>query len=194
MKLTPLPPRIPEARPADHTPTHRRFKRLAAAAISCLVAVSCQPAATPPPQPQPPTPRYQPGHWTRVSEKPPIFYPRGASRDTPTGWDGGEWFRLRDAADTRYFIPFNLPAGTSRPGLVGEVESLRTEDYRRQLAKEDAAETAEQLKRTASHAAVLVPLNTVLLMVSCLGGGPMFVSNEDFEQWRRDWREKYGNR
>lgn len=104
----------------------------------------------------------------------------------------GEWFRMCDAADTRYFVPFKLPPGTNRQSLVSEVCSLRTDDYRRQMAKEDHVEGAEQIKRTAKYAPVLVPLNLGLGLGGALGGHPCFVTAEEYEQWHIDWERKYG--
>jgi hypothetical protein len=69
------------------------------------------------------------------------------SADAPVDFDEGEWFRVRDAADTRYFIPFKVPDGPGRESLVSEVCSLRTDDYYRQIDKYDAAERKDQVAR-----------------------------------------------
>jgi hypothetical protein len=166
--------------------------RLLSLACGCLALASCQTASVPP---SPATAaRYQSEHWTKVAAKPPTYYPRGVPADAPVGWEDGEWFRICDAADTRYYIPFQVPAGPRRESLVSEVCSLRTDDYRHQIAKEDAAERKDQVKRLVKYSPVLVPLNTVLLAGGLLTGYPTFVTPDDFEQWAHDWKKTYGNR
>jgi len=177
-------------------PQVRRFMLPVSVAIGCLASVSCQTSGVPQPQVQ--TACYQSGHWTRVATKPPTYYPQGVASDTPTDWSCGEWFRLCDAADTRYYIPFKLPAGRNRQRLVNEVCALRTEDYDRQIAKEDTEESVNSLKRFAKYSPALVPLNTGLVLVSCIagagGGGPLWVSPDDFELWLHNWKKDYGSR
>ena len=129
-----------------------------------------------------------------VASKPPTYYPRGVPADAPTNWGDGEWFRICDTAGTRYFIPFKTPAGTNRERLVSEVCSLRTDDYQRQTAAEDAAGTKDQAKRFVKHSPVLVPLNTVLFFGGMLGGHPTVVTPDEYEGWVHDWKEQYGNR
>ncbi len=157
-----------------------------------LALASCQTSSVPPSPAA--TARYQPEHWSKVATKPPTYYPRGVRADAPVGWHDGEWFRVCDPADTRYFIPFKVPAGPGRESLVSEVCSLRTDDYRRQIAKEDADERKDQVKRFAKYSAVLVPLNTVLLAGGLLTGYPTFVTPDDFEQWAAYWKREYGSR
>lgn len=177
-------------------PRHfRRLLLLASAATGCLVSVSCQTSGVPGP-PAPTT--YQSGHWTRISDKPPTYYPRGVASDSPTDWQSGEWFRICDASDTRYFIPFKLPTNRDRQSLVNEVRSLRTEDYRCQIAKEDSEQSVDSLKRIARYSPVLVPLNTAAILACCFGGGggggmPL-VSPDDFECWLHNWKKDYGSR
>jgi hypothetical protein len=135
-------------------------RRLLPHACACLALVSCQ--TTSPPAVQSGKVPYQAGHWTMVASKPPTYFPRGVPAGAPTNWQDGEWFRICDAAGTRYFIPFKIPAGSNRGRLVSEVCSLRTDDYQRLTAAEDAAVAKDQAKRLAKHSTVLVPLNTVL--------------------------------
>ena len=164
---------------------------LVAGMIGCWASVSCQSTGVAQQQ-RGVTAPYQAGHWTRVSAKPPVYYPRGVAAAAPSGAMDGEWYRVCDAADTRYFIPFRLPPGYNRKSLVGEVCSLRTEDYRLQMAKEDHEESAENLKRAAKSAPVLVPLNIGLGLGGALGGCPVFVTPEEYEQWLHNWKKKYG--
>jgi hypothetical protein len=180
------------------TPKVRRFILLASAATGCLVSVSCQTSGVP--EPQVPTARYQPGHWKRVTTNPPTYYPQGVDSDSPTAWANGEWYRVCDAADSRYFVPFKLPDGRDRQTLVSEVQSLRTADYRRQMAKEDSETTKESvdgLKKFAKYSPVLVPLNTALVLVAAIagagGGGISFVSAKDFERWLHEDDKKTMN-
>jgi hypothetical protein len=120
--------------------------------------------------------------------------------DSPTAWANGEWYRVCDAADSRYFVPFKLPDGRDRQTLVSEVQSLRTADYRRQMAKEDSETTKESvdgLKKFAKYSPVLVPLNTALVLVAAIagagGGGISFVSAKDFERWLHEDDKKTMN-
>jgi hypothetical protein len=82
--------------------------------------------------------------------------------------------------------------------LVNEVGALRTEDYRRQIAKEDTEQSADGLKRFAKYSPVLVPLNTAAILACCVagggGGGVSLVSPDDFERWLHNWKEDYGSR
>jgi hypothetical protein len=164
---------------------------LASAMLGCCVLVSCQSAGVA--QPQGATAGYHAGHWTRISDKPRVYYPRGVTATTPSDFMDGEWYRVCDAADTRYFIPFKLPPGSDRSSLIGEVHSLRTDEYQRQLAKESYEESADRLKRVAKSAPVLVPLNLVGA-ASAVGGGGFFVTVEEYEQWLHDWKKKYGSK
>ena len=79
---------------------------LVAGMIGCWASVSCQLGGRASP-PQSAMIRHQAGHWTRVSAKPPVYYPRGVAAAAPSGVMDGEWYRLCDAADTRYFIPLH---------------------------------------------------------------------------------------
>ena len=168
----------------------RWYLSLASAMMGCCISISCQSAGVA--QPQGAAARYHADHWTKASAKPPVYYPRGVAANAPSNFMDGEWFRVCDAADTRYFIPFKLPPGPDRRSLVSEVCSLRTDDYRRQIAKESDEESADHLKRVAKIAPVLVPLNLGLGAVSALGGHPFFVTVEEYEQWLHDWKKKYG--
>lgn len=172
-------------------PQVRIFMLLASAATGCLVSVSCQTSGIPGPQTA--TAPYQSSHWTRVATKPPIYYPQGVDSDSSTDLKSGEWYRLCDAADSRYFIPFKVPDGHNRQRLVNEVCSLRTEDYRRQIAKEDTEtiqEHVDSIKRCAKYSPVLVPLNTALVLLGAMTGaggtGISLVSPTDFERWLQE--------
>ncbi len=108
------------------------------------------------------------------------------------------WFRVCYAANTQYFIPFKLPAGRDRQSLVNEVCSLRTEDYRRQIAKEDSEQAVTNLKRDAVYSTVLIPLNVGLIATNCFtargGCWVPLVSPDDFEHWLHKPKKAHGSR
>jgi hypothetical protein len=64
-------------------------------------------------------------HWTKVSSRPPTFYPRGVAADCSTDYQSGDWVETGDAVGTRFFIPLACPGGLPRQALVNEALSAR---------------------------------------------------------------------
>jgi len=48
---------------------------------------------------------FQPENWQKVKDKPPVFYPKGVSKDHATSHRDGMWVTTGDPAGTSYFIP-----------------------------------------------------------------------------------------
>ena len=54
-----------------------------------------------------------PGHWVKVSARPPTYYPRGVANDVPTDHRSSDWVSSADDRGTRFFIPFGVTGGQS---------------------------------------------------------------------------------
>lgn len=81
-------------------------------------------------------------HWTKVSARPPTFYPRGVGSDIPTDFKSGEWVSTGDAQDTHYFIPAHDCGGIPRQTLVNEALAARSGKMQRRIAVEDLESNA----------------------------------------------------
>lgn len=92
---------FPEVKPATPTPM-KRFKLLCLFSfIVPMVLASCGASQNPSPK----SVTFQPGNWQKVKDKPPVFYPKGVSKDHPTSHRDGMWVTTGDPAGTTYFIP-----------------------------------------------------------------------------------------
>ncbi len=125
-------------------------------------------------------------HWVKIAAHPPTYFPRGVSANVPTTLHHGEWVETGDARGSRYFIPFKLPAGTSRRSLIEEAQSARTVKRLRQIQAEDA----EMLKnRTidSTKSAPLIALGTIATLGFC---PTIFVDTEWREGWNKQWQDQ----
>lgn len=167
----------------SHQPTQCQTRAAVLAGwwgLGCLLLGSCQSSSPPPPQPVNRAQASQ--HWVKASSKPPTFFPRGVSPDSPTDHHSGEWVMAGDQAGTGYFIPFQCPGEVSRQELIHAALALRSDQKLQQVAAEDRESRARFLKASP----VLVPLN---LLRGMGGGGPIGETELDemTGRWKDEW-------
>jgi len=98
------------------------------------------------------------GHWYRIQEEPPIYYPKGISSNHLTGPADGSWVYADDPSDSRYFVPYG-GTGTHSEGqlIAGELAGMDTEVMNRHRAKR-----LRKAKMRAVERAVLIPVGGML--------------------------------
>ncbi len=114
---------------------------------------SCVPTAIQTPPASAAVPSIHADHWTKVTSKPPTWYPRDVPADCPTDFRSGEWISTGDAHGTRFFIPVQgIPTG-KRQDLLHEALAFRSEQQRREIRDE-----AKENLKTAGIAVALMPV------------------------------------
>jgi len=114
---------------------------------------ACAPTAIQTPPATAAVPSINAAHWTKVTSKPPTWYPRGVAADCPTDFRSGEWISTGDAHGTRFFIPVKgIPTG-KRQDLLHEALAFRSEKQRREIREE-----GKENLRAAGVAVALAPV------------------------------------
>jgi hypothetical protein len=76
--------------------------------------------------------------WTKVSDHPPTWYPRGIPADSPTDHTSGDWIYTEDADGICFFIPRRGLEEEHRKILLAEALAARNPDKVKRIAHEEA--------------------------------------------------------
>ena len=73
----------------------------------------------------PATSALESGHWRKVKDKPPTYYPLGVKKDHQTGASHGYWIDSGNANGTRFFVPVRNTKWPSAD-LIAEAQAAMT--------------------------------------------------------------------
>jgi hypothetical protein len=134
------------------------FAALPALAATLIGTLCCSCSSTvsqAQPLPASPTPISAPGKlWTKVSDKPPTWYPQGTPADHPTDFTSGEWISTEDAVGSRFFIPLHGLSPERRKTLIADALGRRNPSG---MARRERAIRQETRDGTINSAAKATP-------------------------------------
>ncbi len=80
----------------------------------------------------PATSALESGHWRKVKDKPPTYFPLGVKKDHPTSASHGYWIDSGKANGTRFFVPVRNTRWPSAD-LIAEAQAAMTAQAKKEL-------------------------------------------------------------
>ena len=105
------------------------------------------------------------GHWRKVKDKPPTYFPVGVDKDHPIGFDHGYWIETGDANGTRFFVPLRNTRWPSEE-LIAEAQDAMSPQAKKELK---VSET-HSLMIGAGGGVLQVIGTTIYVFARCISG------------------------